>query len=448
VRARKLFVGIALACAGGLAVPGAWAVDPGGSGGDRVSQQDVDNAQAAVDAKSADVSSVRARLTAAEQRLEDAQIAAAKAGEAFNGARYEAHQAADAARLAQQQAVEAGADLERQRAAYAGAAVAAFQMSPQLGAVGAISGADGVTDVLESMAALQNAQSGLQGRYDAYHAAAADAKTADDRAADALADARTASQRARDTRDAAQQAEAAAAAEAGAYAAERDRLVGQLARLQGISADLAGQRQDQLEAQAAAAAAAAAQQQAEQQQEQQTPTAPASPTSAPTPSATPTAAPTPAPTPTAAPSPTPTAPTTPATPTATPTTPPPLPPPPSGGAAAAIAFARDQLGEPYKYGATGPNSWDCSGLTMMAWAAGGTSLPHYSAAQYAQSTPITLAELQPGDLLFWGDGGPSSIYHVAIYTGNGMMIHAPRPGRTVEEVSMYYWTAPNYFARP
>jgi len=85
---------------------------------------------------------------------------------------------------------------------------------------------------------------------------------------------------------------------------------------------------------------------------------------------------------------------------------------------------------------------------MKAWEAGGKSLPHYSAAQYSQSTPITKDQLQPGDLLFWSDGGPSSIYHVAIYTGNGMMIHAPRPGRSVEEVSMYNWIAPNYFARP
>ena len=120
----------------------------------------------------------------------------------------------------------------------------------------------------------------------------------------------------------------------------------------------------------------------------------------------------------------------------------------TGDAAAAIAFARAQVGEPYQYGASGPSSWDCSGLTMRAWQAGGKSLPHYSVAQYQQSTPITLAELQPGDLLFWGDGSASSIYHVAIYTGNGMMIHAPRPGRSVEEVSMYYWITPNYFARP
>jgi cell wall-associated NlpC family hydrolase len=444
VRARKLVVGIvgtALACAVGQAVPSAWAIDPVGG---HVTQRDVDDAQAAVDAKTADVESLRGRLAAAEQRLEETQVAAAKAGEAFNGARYEAEQAAQASQLAQQEALAADADLERQRTAYADATVAAYQMSPQLGAIGAISEADGVTDVLESLAALQNAQSGLQDRYDAYHSAAKRAQAADDRAEQALDDARAAADRARDTRDAAREAERKAEAEADAYAGERDRLIGQLARLQGISDDLAEQRQDQLEAAAAAAAAAAAQQQAEQQ-EQQTPTPQPTPTSAPTSAPTPAATPTPT-TPTTAPTPT-----APATPTATPTPPPPPPPPPpapTGDAAAAIAFARAQLGEPYRYGATGPNSWDCSGLTMKAWEAGGKSLPHYSAAQYSQSSPITSDQLQPGDLLFWSDGGPSSIYHVAIYTGNGMMIHAPRPGKTVEEVSMYHWVAPNYFARP
>ncbi len=124
-------------------------------------------------------------------------------------------------------------------------------------------------------------------------------------------------------------------------------------------------------------------------------------------------------------------------------------PRPSGGAQAAIAFARAQIGEPYVWAADGPDSWDCSGLTMGAWATGGTSLPHYSVAQYEQSTPIAAGDLRPGDLLFWGSSSsPSSIYHVALYTGDGMMIHAPRTGRDVEEVSMYYWIAPNFYARP
>ncbi len=86
---------------------------------------------------------------------------------------------------------------------------------------------------------------------------------------------------------------------------------------------------------------------------------------------------------------------------------------------------------------------------MGAWATGGTSLPHYSVAQYEQSTPIAAGDLRPGDLLFWGSSSSSSsIYHVALYTGDGMMIHAPRTGRDVEEVSMYYWIAPNFYARP
>ena len=84
---------------------------------------------------------------------------------------------------------------------------------------------------------------------------------------------------------------------------------------------------------------------------------------------------------------------------------------------------------------------------MMAWQQGGKSLPHYSAGQYAASTPITIGNLQPGDLLFWGSS-PGSIYHVALYVGNGKMIHAPRTGRDVEEVSMYYWITPSFFARP
>ena len=77
------------------------------------------------------------------------------------------------------------------------------------------------------------------------------------------------------------------------------------------------------------------------------------------------------------------------------------------------------------------------------------SLPHYSVAQYTQSTRISAGQLVPGDLVFWGSSSnPSSIYHVAIYIGDGQIIHAPRTGRNVGQESMYYWRAPNFFARP
>jgi len=83
----------------------------------------------------------------------------------------------------------------------------------------------------------------------------------------------------------------------------------------------------------------------------------------------------------------------------------------------------------------------------MAWEAGGVTLPHSSSGQYAASTPISSSALQAGDLLFWGSS-PAGIYHVALYVGDGQMIHAPRTGRPVVQESMYYWTTPDFFARP
>ncbi|SDT06227.1 C40 family peptidase [Actinopolymorpha singaporensis] len=106
----------------------------------------------------------------------------------------------------------------------------------------------------------------------------------------------------------------------------------------------------------------------------------------------------------------------------------------SGRGATALAFARAQLGEPYVFGAAGPSSWDCSGLTMMAWRQAGVSLPHSSRSQYAMSAKVSRSQLQPGDLvLFYSDR-----HHVGLYAGNGMVIHAPRPGKGVEYLPMRY----------
>jgi cell wall-associated NlpC family hydrolase len=104
----------------------------------------------------------------------------------------------------------------------------------------------------------------------------------------------------------------------------------------------------------------------------------------------------------------------------------------SGSAAEAIAFAYAQLGDRYVYGAAGPNSWDCSGLTMGAWAAGGVSLPHSSRAQYSSGRKVTRSDLQPGDLVFFY----SPISHVGLYIGNGQMIHASNPSKPVSIASI------------
>jgi cell wall-associated NlpC family hydrolase len=100
-------------------------------------------------------------------------------------------------------------------------------------------------------------------------------------------------------------------------------------------------------------------------------------------------------------------------------------PAPSPRAAAAIAYAEAQLGKPYQYAASGPNTYDCSGLTMMAWAAAGVSMPHYSGAQYAMFPHVPFNDLEPGDLLFWGPGGSE---HVAMYIGGGLQIAATHTG--------------------
>lgn len=111
-----------------------------------------------------------------------------------------------------------------------------------------------------------------------------------------------------------------------------------------------------------------------------------------------------------------------------PDTPLPNVPAPSKGAATAVAYARAQLGKPYVFNTSGPDTFDCSGLTMMAWAAAGVSMPHYSGAQFAMFPHIPLGALQPGDLVFKGPGGSD---HVAIYVGNGMQIAATHTGSYV-----------------
>ncbi|HZD74239.1 MAG TPA: NlpC/P60 family protein [Actinomycetota bacterium] len=106
---------------------------------------------------------------------------------------------------------------------------------------------------------------------------------------------------------------------------------------------------------------------------------------------------------------------------------------PSSAAEQAIAFAKAQLGEPYQWGATGPDSWDCSGLTMMAYQSAGVSIPRTSREQWTFGTHIdSMADLLPGDLVFFASGSdPSTIHHVGLYIGDGEMIHAPHTGDVV-----------------
>lgn len=101
------------------------------------------------------------------------------------------------------------------------------------------------------------------------------------------------------------------------------------------------------------------------------------------------------------------------------------PPPTSGGVSAVLAYAYAQLGKPYCYAGVGPDCYDCSGLTMMAWAQAGVSMSHGSYDQLASFPRVSMDQLQPGDLVYW-DG------HVGIYVGNGSVLHAPHTGTVVQ----------------
>ncbi|HEY5785228.1 MAG TPA: NlpC/P60 family protein [Microlunatus sp.] len=104
----------------------------------------------------------------------------------------------------------------------------------------------------------------------------------------------------------------------------------------------------------------------------------------------------------------------------------------SSKGATALAFAKSQLGKPYRYASAGPNAYDCSGLTSAAWAKAGVSLPRTSQTQIGVGRSVSKSELQPGDLVFYYGG----ITHVGLYAGNGQIVHAPRPGKSVEYASL------------
>ena len=94
----------------------------------------------------------------------------------------------------------------------------------------------------------------------------------------------------------------------------------------------------------------------------------------------------------------------------------------------AVAFARAQIGKPYISGAAGPNAYDCSGLTMAAWAKAGVKMSHGSRDQYYEFPKVSLKDIQPGDLVVYY----SSMHHVGIYVGGGLIVHAPHSGTTVQ----------------
>jgi cell wall-associated NlpC family hydrolase len=107
---------------------------------------------------------------------------------------------------------------------------------------------------------------------------------------------------------------------------------------------------------------------------------------------------------------------------------------PTWGAKVAVWTALGQRGEPYRYGAAGPSSFDCSGLTSYSWKAAGISIPRTSRTQSTYGRAVSRTSLRPGDLVFFY----SPVSHVAIYIGNGYVVHAPTTGSVVKTTKLSY----------
>jgi peptidoglycan DL-endopeptidase CwlO len=120
----------------------------------------------------------------------------------------------------------------------------------------------------------------------------------------------------------------------------------------------------------------------------------------------------------------------------------------SSSAATALRYAYAQQGDPYRWGAAGPYSFDCSGLTMAAYRAAGIFLPHSSRMQYWSGWKIRRGYWAPGDLIFWASNThySSTIYHVAMYIGGGRVIEAPRPGLRVRIAPIWNYSHTMYYA--
>jgi cell wall-associated NlpC family hydrolase len=415
------------------------------------SRQDVLDAQQQVTDTRRSVDAIQADLAAANAELESLNTTAEQAAEAYNGAVLRWHDARTAAITARRQADQAAANAADARAELAGYVVAQQTSGTQLTAFSTALGAGGQHDLLESIANSHSSSQAYDAQYQQWQASSELAKVYQARAEAALekaAEAKAAAQRARAAAQAAVERQQAAVV---AIDAQRESLLQELAEAQHISVALATQRQQGLEQRRRERIAeqrrleALARQRAEhrrelreqaeqrrdhlrelRQQRRERHQHDTTNTPAPTPPAPPPPAPAPPPV-----DPTP-------------------PPPDASSAQVAIDFARDQLGEPYVWGAAGPDSWDCSGLTMGAWAAAGVSLPHYSVAQYAATTPVSVSQLRPGDLVFWASNSsdPDTIFHVGLYIGDGEMIHAPHTGAVVRVESIWYWETPDFFGRP
>ena len=398
------------------------------------SEGQVKSAKAAVGDKAAQVAAAEAQLRASNARLDEVQRVAEVVNEKYNLARILLQQRTDAAKSAGERAAAADKTANVASDRLGQLAARTYMQGGSLGQLEVFLSSKGPQELLDRAAGIQLVTDIRSRVLQDADASAVVAGVLRRQAAQAQAQQLAAQQAAESARTAAQtQVDSVAAATVSIHALQ-SALITQLAALRHTSVALERQRHDGLRAAAEARASAAARARAAAQsrtalraraaaearrrQTQLSPSRRAPSPRAPSPRAPSLRAPDPAP-----------------------------PASPSGGASAAISFARAQIGEPYLWAAAGPDSWDCSGLTQMAWAQAGVNLSHYTGFQWDETSRVALGDLQPGDLVFFGDSGPTS-HHVGLYVGNDQMIEAPHAGAFVRYASIWRSDILPYGGRP
>ena len=447
------------------------------------SSDEIERARRGAEGTATEVGRMEAQLAAAGARTDRLALQVGQAVEAYNGARVRLQQAEQDAMAAQRTAAEARTELETSRDALGLLAAAVYRSGGDAAGLSAFLLAADPHDLMSRMSALQSIGDSRQHALDEFRAAQAHATVLEARAEHLVEQRRSSALRVERAKAEAEARLAGQQRAVAQIATQRETLVRALAVARHTTVRLERARQDGLERQREEAARRAAEARAREQAREaarqaeaarekareaarqaevarqadenrrvdearqaddarraedarkadearkaddarkadaasRTPEKPSDPDPAP--------APAPAPKPEPKPEPAP--------------APPPLPSTNgSGSVERAIDFARSQIGRPYQWGADGPSSYDCSGLTMRAWEQGGIGLPHYSVAQYERSEKIPVTELRRGDLVFYASdpGNYRSIYHVALYIGDGQMIEAPYTGENVRMSSIW-----------
>ena len=428
---------------------------------DPVDQSDIDRSKASERSTSTSIASLETRLAQESSNLEDAQIKAQVANEDYLAAVDELNTATKDAQAAQTNADAATSSTASARSDLGSIVVQTYQESGNpLDPLTPYLTSESLADLADADVALTRAGESNNAKVqnvEALETVATSMQTIADQKVKAKEAAKTSAETAKtDAETAANEAQSAVTT----TRTNRQNLITQLAAQRNTTVELETKYQNQVEAerkareeaaaQAAAkaasekAAADLAQKQAEQAaaQPQESAPAPQEQSSQPSPSPQSSAqepattsqpepeavgeeeaasAPAPAPAPEPA------------------TSPEPAPSRSGNAASTAISTAMGYIGTPYVWAGESASGLDCSGLTMVSYAAAGVYLTHSSRVQYGQGAHVPLDAVQPGDLVFWSsDGSQSGIYHVAIYLGDDTMIEAPTFGMTVRVTSMRY----------